>query len=69
MDFDRVKFAGLRLTQGLTQGQIAEKLKVSRPTVAGWEQGTIVPKLQQINKAAEALGVAPEELVIVGVKL
>jgi DNA-binding XRE family transcriptional regulator len=68
MEFDRVKFAGLRITKGLNQDQMAKAVKVSRPTIAGWEQGTIVPKLQQINKSAEVLGVKPEDLVNMGVK-
>lgn len=68
MEFDRVKFAGLRITKGLSQGEVAKQLEVSRPTVSGWEQGTIIPKLQQINKAAELLGVQPEDLVTTGGK-
>jgi DNA-binding XRE family transcriptional regulator len=66
MDFDRVKFTGLRVTKGLTQKELAKLVDVSRPTVAGWEQGTIVPKLSHINSAAAALGVKPEELVTTG---
>ena len=66
MNFDRVKFAGLRVTKGLSQREVADMVDVSRPTVAGWEQGTIVPKLAHINSAAVALGVKPEELITTG---
>jgi transcriptional regulator with XRE-family HTH domain len=64
MIFDRVKFAGLRVTKGLSQRELAGMVDVSRPTIAGWEQGTIIPKLAHINNAATALGVRPEELII-----
>ena len=64
MEFDRVKFTGLRVTKGLSQLELPKELEVSRPTVAGWEQGTIEPKLKHINQAAVVLGVQPEELII-----
>ena len=64
MVFDRVKFAGLRVTNGLSQAELAMMVGVSRPTLAGWEQGTIIPRLSQINSAAVLLGVTPEDLVI-----
>ena len=63
MEFDRVKFTGLRVTKGLSQLELSEKVGVSRPTVAGWEQGTTEPKLHHINRAAAVLGVKPEDLV------
>lgn len=63
MKFDRVKFAGLRVTRGLSQLELAVSLDVSRPTVSAWEQGLSEPKLCQINKAAAVLGVKPEDLI------
>jgi transcriptional regulator with XRE-family HTH domain len=63
MEFDRIKFTGLRVTKNLSQEELAKKVNVSRPTLAGWEQGTIEPKLHHINKAAAELGVEPEDLI------
>jgi len=64
MEFDRIKFTGLRVDRRLSQHELATRLNVSRPTVAGWEQGTIIPRLSQINEAAAELGTAPEDLII-----
>lgn len=68
MEFDRVRFAGLRITKKMSRDKLAALLDVSRTTLTAWEEGASVPKLQQINDAAKALGVEPEELVIKGVK-
>ena len=65
MEFDRVKFAGLRVTRGLSQDALAKQVGVSRPTVAGWEDGSVVPKLNHINETARILEVKPEDLILV----
>ena len=65
MEFDRVKFAGLRVTRGLSQDALAKQVGVSRHTVAGWEDGSVVPKLNHINETARILEVKPEDLILV----
>ncbi|MCJ2183395.1 helix-turn-helix domain-containing protein [Novosphingobium sp. 1949] len=52
----------LRKLRGLTQGELANRLGVSKPTVWAWEQGRARPIEERMSGIAEALGVAAEDL-------
>lgn len=52
----------LRRTHGLTQEQLAEKVGVSRQTVAKWESGESVPDLANGDALARALNVTLDDL-------
>jgi transcriptional regulator with XRE-family HTH domain len=50
---------------GITQDQMAEKLGVSRPTIAGYEseEKNRVPRKETLNKIAETFGVSTDWLL------
>jgi len=52
----------LRKLRGLTQGELASRLGVSKPTVWAWEQGRARPIEERIDAIAEALGVETVDL-------
>lgn len=47
----------------LTQEELAERLRVSRQTVAKWESGETTPDLANGAALADALGVSLDELI------
>lgn len=53
------RLAELRRRLRLTQEELAERLGVSRVTVARWETGKLVPGTESILKLSEVLGVSP----------
>ena len=57
------KIAALRGERKLSQGDLAEKLDVSRQSVSKWETGQAVPELDKIVKLADVFGVTVDELV------
>lgn len=57
------KIAALRGERKLSQGDLAEKLDVSRQSVSKWETGQAVPELDKIVKLADLFGVTVDELV------
>jgi len=57
------KILALRTEQGLSQGDLAEKLEVSRQSVSKWETGQATPDLDKIIKMADLFGVTVDELV------
>lgn len=57
------KITALRTEQKLSQGDVAEKLGVSRQSVSKWETGQSVPELDKIVKLADLFGVSVDELV------
>ena len=52
----------LRKSQGLTQGQLAEKLDVRISTVSQWENGQRAPSARLLPALAAALGCSIDEL-------
>ena len=62
------KLVALRGEWKLSQGDLAEKLDVSRQSVSKWETGQAVPELDKIIKLADLFGVTVDELVRDGEK-
>lgn len=51
-----------RAESGLSQSQLALKLGVTAPAVAGWEVGRTTPKTEMLPKLAEVLNCTIDEL-------
>ncbi len=56
----RIKFS--RKRAGLTQTKLAEKLGISPQMIASWEVGKRNPKIESLQKIANALSTPVEEL-------
>lgn len=54
----------LRLAAGMSQPEVAAKLKISTPSVTKWERGRANPDLENAFKLAELFGVSISEVVI-----
>lgn len=61
MDFNNLKI--FRKKSGFTQEQIAEKIGVSRQTVAKWEIGDTLPNIDNIIALADLYEVTVDSLV------
>lgn len=53
----------LRLFNGITQEEFAEKVGVAWTTVARWETGEVDPDVKYLPKFAEILGVSEQDLL------
>lgn len=53
----------LRTAKGLSQGDLAEMMEVSRQSVSKWETGGAVPELDKLIKLSQIFGVSLDELV------
>ncbi|HAS2383838.1 TPA: helix-turn-helix transcriptional regulator, partial [Vibrio cholerae O1] len=51
-----------RLSEGLTQEQVAQKVKVAKQTYLKWENGETEPKATQIALLSKALKITPNEI-------
>lgn len=45
----QITLAAARVNAGLTQGDVAEKMHVSRQTIVNWEKGRVVPGIPEIQ--------------------
>lgn len=62
------KITTLRGERKLSQGDLAEKLEVSRQSVSKWETGQSVPELDKLIKLADLFGISVDELVREGAR-
>lgn len=53
----------LRMDQGLSQAQLAEKLNVTRQTISSWERGNSFPDVGMLVQIAEALNAEVNDLI------
>lgn len=53
----------LRTAAGLSQGDLAEKLEVSRQSISKWETGASIPEIDKLVKMSELFGITLDELV------
>ena len=53
----------VRVEQGMTQQQLADKLGVTDKAVSKWERGVSYPDITILRELADALGVSVSELL------
>lgn len=54
----------LRTEKGMSQGDLADALEVSRQSISKWETNGSVPELDKLVKLSEIFGVSLDELVL-----
>lgn len=57
------RLASLRKRAGLSQGDVAERLNVSRQAVSRWETGFTVPSTDNLSRLGRLYGVTLDELL------
>ena len=49
----KISLAAARVNAGMTQNDVAEKLKVSKNTIVAWENGSQEPKVETARRLSE----------------
>ena len=57
------RITALRCAHGLSQGDLAEKLNVSRQSISKWETNTSVPELGKVIQLSELFQISLDDLV------
>ena len=52
-----------RIEAGLSQGDLAKMIDMSRSSIANWEQGTCEPGIEGLKRIAAALSISVDTLV------
>ena len=58
----RMTVKALRVNKGLTQGEMAKMLGVSKKTVGAWENGKSMPNLDKVEAICSILGVKYDDV-------
>lgn len=59
-----MKVKELRLSTEMTQEQLAEKLNVTRSSVAMWENGEALPRADKLPELAKIFGCSIDDLFV-----
>lgn len=54
-----------RLSRFITQGELAEMVGVTLYTISNWEVGVKQPRFSNLRALAKALGIRPEQIVLI----
>lgn len=57
------RLAALRQRAGLSQGEVAERLNVSRQAVSRWETGLTIPSIDNLARLSRLYGITLDELL------
>ena len=57
------RIRNLRLSRGLNQVQLADKLDVSKQSVSNWENDNIMPSVEMLEKIADFFAVSTDYLL------
>ena len=60
----RISLEAARKNRGLTQGQVARKLGISRATVVNWEKGNTKISYLALSKLSNLYGIPLENLKV-----
>lgn len=62
-DFDRHRLRAARIAKDMTVAELAEAVGMNVSTIREWEAGRQVPRVGAVRDAAEALDIAPSDLL------
>lgn len=49
METIQISLAAARVNAGLTQEEVAKKMRINKQTVCNWEKGKVIPKQAQLE--------------------
>lgn len=58
----KMSLKAARVNAGLSQKQVATRLKVSNKTVCAWESGKSIPNIQRVNELCGLYNVAIDDI-------
>lgn len=58
----KISLEAARVNAGLSQKEVAEKLKVSNKTISNWENGKTFPSVEKIEKICYLYGISFDNL-------
>lgn len=64
MEIFRITLAAARVNAGLTQDNIAEKMKVSKQTIINWEKGRVIPKPAEFEMFCRICNVPKDNIIL-----
>ncbi len=63
-DMLQISLAAARVNAGLTQEDVAEKLKISKNTIVNWEKGRVIPSFIVVSTLASLYNIPADNIFL-----
>ena len=60
----QISLAAARINAGLTQGDVAQKMKISKQTIVNWEKGKVIPKQAQLEMMCRLYNISSDNIFL-----
>lgn len=60
----RITLAAARVNAGMTQLDVAQKMKLNKQTIVNWEKGRITPKAAQLRTYCDIVGISEDNIFL-----
>lgn len=60
----QITLAAARVNAGMTQEDVANKLKVGKRTIINWEKGTSIPSFADMNMLSQIYGIPMDNIFL-----
>lgn len=60
----QISLAAARVNAGMTQDDVAKKLRVSNKTVGNWEKGSVIPNAATMYTLASLYGIPENNIIL-----
>lgn len=64
METLQISLAAARVNAGLTQTDVATKMRVSKQTIVNWEKGKIIPKPAQVEMMCRIYNISMDNIFL-----
>ncbi|GAA0252344.1 hypothetical protein GCM10008922_10700 [Faecalicatena contorta] len=60
----QISLAAARVNAGMTQGDIAKEMHVSKQTIVNWEKGKVVPGIPEMEMMSRIYGIPQDNIFL-----
>lgn len=64
MEDFKISMAAARVNAGMTQTDVAKKMRLNKQTIVNWEKGRVIPKPAQFKMYCEIVGITEDYIFL-----
>ena len=60
----QISLAAARVNAGMTQEEVAEKMRISKQTIVNWEKGRVIPSFATVQALSSLYGIPMDKIFL-----
>lgn len=60
----QISLAAARVNAGMTQEEVAEKMRISKQTIVNWEKGRVIPSFATVQALSSLYGIPMDNIFL-----